>query len=262
MVLENIKKAYGVRQKIQRDKQKETTLQFEMEISYTKLDVGWQFVLHRKNMFVNSGGIQTTMERMAYDLGQVIYPLIIEKTGSKNIIKSRERSLKQYDEVKQRVMESYSGDVVEKYLQYMEKTLNDPALFARSVQKKLFVSLFMESCAINRTLGEVVQRKIYLPVKKDKALATFNVSQVAEKDHTPYGTLRVTQKGEMVAGEEQQDDLLQINEGRSTGNIEIQYQWYKDTGILHSVVGRGELYSERRGKRSFSMEAYHLAERD
>ncbi|MGS2737971.1 hypothetical protein [Sinomicrobium sp. M5D2P17] len=252
------KKIYGIRQKVQRDKQKETILQYEMEVNYTKLDLGWRFELFRKNMFINGKGIATIMDRMAYDLGQVVYPLLIEKAGNKNTIKSREETIKRYTEVKNKITQSYKGETVESYLKSMEQTLNDPVLFAESVQKSLFLSLFIESCTVSRTLGENTQKKISLSLGEDKRRSVFNVEEETSKAYTPYGTVMVMQRGEIFGDTEDTKEV----EDEYSGNVDIRYQLYKDSGFLHSIIGRGDMYSKHKGKRSFSLEAYHLAERD
>ncbi len=272
----NLKRVYGITVEFNQDGKEKQVIRYELEVlaEKNKKTKRWLFQFDRRNMFINMKKPDTIAEKLAYECGQVMYPLQIEVTGnwSKRIVKSRSLAKEQLKELEENTRAIYNSGIIDSYFEKAWETLDDTNKYIRAVEQNLFLSFFFAPLYERYNMLEnIAETEMQLPIIPFCKPVLYDTVQKVMPNYTRYNTITVIQDGEIRDGRTEKDFLNRFDEPvfigkgqskKTKGKLQAKYELNMDTRVLHSLTAKGSIDLPKKQGRSFELQAYYLSERN
>ncbi len=272
----NLKRVYGITIEFNQEGKEKQILRYELEVlaRKNKDKKSWLFQFDRRNVFINMKRPDTIAEKLAYECGQVMYPMQIEVSTnwSKRVVKSRSLAKEKLKALEARTREMYNSGIVDKYFGKAWETLNDKNKYLRAVEQNLFLPFFFAPLYERYNMLEnIAETEMRLPIIPFCKPALYSSTQKVLPNYTRFNTITVVQDGELSDQRTEKDfinafdDPVFIGKGQSKkakGKIQAKFELHRDTRVLHSLTAKGSIDLPKKKGRSFELQAYYLSERD
>jgi len=272
----NLKRVYGVNIEFNEEGKEKQSLRFELEVLAKKNDENktWLFQFDRRNVFINLKKPDTIADKLAYECGQVIYPLQIEVTNnwSKRTIKSRPLAIEQLKKLEEKIKMTYKSSHIDTYFLKTWETINNPASFVKAVEQNMFLSFFFAPLYQQyNTLTNIVENTLPIPIIPFCKAISYNVKQKVLPKYTRFNTITVVQKGiiedkrSIKDLENKFDDPIFKKESEADnllGELNAKYELHKETRVIQSLTVDASIKLKDNKTKSFNMQVYYLSERD
>lgn len=272
----NLKRVYGITVEFNPEDKRKQIIRYEIEVLAQKnyKNNTWVFQFDRRNVFINMKKPDTITDKLAYECGQVIYPLLVEVNGnwSKRIVKSRGLSKERLKELEVKTRMNYRSEIIDKYFEKAWETLNDKNKFVRAVEQNLFLSFFFAPLYVRyNMITNIAETEIQIPIIPFCKPVLYKTKQKVMPNYTRFNTITVIQDGKVSDERTEKDfinkfdDAVFTGKGQSKqahGKLQAKYELSKDTRVLHSLTAKGSIDLPEKQGRSFELQAYYLSERD
>lgn len=272
----NLSRVYGITIEFDTDGGAKRSMRFEMEV-LAKKDTereSWLYQFDRRNLFLNGKRPDTIADRLAFDGGQVLYPLQIEITDNwtTKIIKSRALAIEKLEKLEKITKQVYQSEYIDTYFTNMAETLGDSEKYVKAVEQNLFLSFFFAPLyEIYHVVYDTTETMMQIPIVPFCRPIEYSLEQKVMPKYTRFNTITVTQKGTLTDKRTVRDIAHRFDgpvftgKGQSkkpTGRFAAKYELHKDTRVIQSVTSEADIDLGEGRSRSFSLQAYYLPERD
>lgn len=233
-----------------------TKIHFETDIrllSQTKDNVHL-FEIDRKQVYVNGTAPDFIIDKLADDLGKVLYPMTVSVNdeGFLKSIENRTAIQKRWIELKESITQYYTGEIAIAAIKKLEATINSDILLFRSLQNDWFLSLFFSGIYSLKSFDFRSPTLIRLPLIAYKPLVDYWITREITQQHTENKSLTITCKGSIKAAPASHEN---------SSNLLLNYDLYHKDFSISSITGRVSLNTDENNKH-IDIEIFHLKERD
>ncbi|WP_276166936.1 hypothetical protein [Zobellia alginiliquefaciens] len=272
----SLRRVYGVTIDFEKTGEPRQTLRFEIEVLAKKVKEknSWMFQFDRRHLYINEENPDTISEKLAFECGQIIYPLQIQVSSNwaTKVIKSRPLAIKQLNTLENETKLLYKSSMIDRYFSKAYDSVNHPEKYLRAVEQNLFLSFFFAPLyqQYNR-LTNSATTIMNIPIVPFCSPIEYTLEQKVSPKYTRFNTITVTQQGKITDSRTQKDISHKLNEpvftgkGQSKkleGELIAKYELHKETNVLHSLTAEADINLEKDKKLAFQIQAYYLVNRD
>lgn len=252
-----------------------TKVHYETEVSLSPdPDEGFRFLINRKQVYINNHAPDLMIDKLADDLGKVLYPLVIRSDEQGNMIGliNRTELIARWNQRKEKITQYYKGHLVDLAVAAMESALEHEKSVIQRLKEDWFFSLFFSGIYGLRTYDFREGTLVKLPMIPYSPLLRYAVTREITKQHTESKCLIVDCKGQLEEHRSAEDILLknpvpiyQAIHGHATqaeGAVKITYQLYHEDFGIRSITGECSFKDPQVGWQYIAFEVYHLSEKD
>ncbi|WP_282057202.1 hypothetical protein [Maribacter luteus] len=272
----NLRRVYGVTIDFEKTGDSKQSLRFEIEVIAKKNNKNntWLFQFDRRHLFINGKKPDTIADKLAFECGQIIYPLQIQVPGdwSTKIIKSRPLAIEQLNTLENEIKILYKSSFLDTYFSKTWDTVNNPDKYLRAVEQNLFLSFFFAPLYRQyNALKDSATTIMNIPIVPFCRPIEYTLKQKVLPKYTRFNTITITQQGKITDSRTQKDISHKLNEpvftgkGQSKkleGELIAKYELHKETNVLHSLTAEADINLEKDKKLAFQIQAYYLVNRD
>jgi hypothetical protein len=124
----------------------EKTLQYEMKVALlgTSNSTDFGYEIDRQNLLIDNVEPNTVFEQLAYECGQIIFPLrfSIDKSGTIKQLYEYTKLIKRWNDIKERLLTYYEGDMAVNYILRMDHNLNHIETTKELLRNQLFIFFY------------------------------------------------------------------------------------------------------------------------
>ncbi len=129
------------------------TLKYHVSVAFKEETAeGFHFEIDRiSKTFVNDLECNSTTDELADKVSKIIYPvnIVMSKVGEFVEVSNFEKIQKRWKTGKEKILDEYEGEWVEKYLALSEQSLQSGSIFTQSLQKDWFLSSYFSKIYCN-----------------------------------------------------------------------------------------------------------------
>lgn len=178
----------------------ETSLKYEVMVSYVKTitETTRIFKIERvSSVYVNDIVPDTTADELAYEVGKVFYPLMIEVgfDGKFQAVHNYKEILGRWPAVKDNVLSYFTGEETGNYLKLMEETLYDESEINECFRNDLFISSYFNSIYKSYTKAYQIEEEMSFPVAVRTRSVEFLTTQRVDQDLNDYDAIEIHHEG-------------------------------------------------------------------
>ena len=272
----NLKRVYGITVEFEQEGKEKQVVRYEIEVlaQKNKKNKTWLFQFDRRNVFVNMKKPDTIADKLGYECGQVMYPLLIEVTGNwtKRTVKSRGLAQEKLKKLEEKTKMSYQSEIIDKYFEKAWETLNDTTKFIRAIEQDLLLSFFFAPLYERYNMvTNTAETQMQIPILPFCKPVLYDIKQKVMPNYTRFNTVTVIQDGKLSDERTEMDFLNRFDDAvftgkgqsqKTEGKLQAKYELSMDTRVLHSLTAKGNIALPKKQARSFELQAYYLSERD
>ncbi|MCF3109828.1 hypothetical protein LL912_13695 [Niabella sp. CC-SYL272] len=247
---------------------------YEMDVAQlgSLEEEGCLFFLNRKQVYVNNQAPYLLADRLADEIGSVLYPLLlmVDPEGAFKRVINRAEMLDRWEKKKEGIARYYKGAIVEQAITRMDVVLKHDYKLNEAIKSDWFFAVFFARILGKRAFSYKQELDLqfplvaYGPMVNYRVLGHFDKKEVAEK------TFAIQYKGN-VCEERSVNDILQKRPvpleramgypgTEAKGSAVLNYLIYKKDYSIRSVWGMVMLQGDPDQKVKF--ETYHQDTRD
>ncbi|WP_394749148.1 hypothetical protein [Spongiimicrobium salis] len=272
----DLRRVYGVTIVFDQDGKEQQHIRFEIEVLVKKDNAtkNWLFQFDRRNVFINRKKPSGVAEKLAYECGQVLYPLQIEVSGNEaeKIIKSRHFAIKQLKMLRKKTSMTQKSVVVDNYFAKAWDTLKEPSSYVKAIEQNIFLSFFFAPIyGRYNVLSNSKNSTMNIPMIPFCKGVAYSVQQKVNPQYSSFNTITVLQEGELTDQRTQKDFIHRLDEPifigkeqskKTEGQMTAKYELDTDTRVIRSIHAKSSIVLPNNQGRSFEFQAYYLPERN
>ncbi|WP_025141865.1 hypothetical protein [Pedobacter jeongneungensis] len=217
----------------------ENSNEVKYEVRVTRLKPGKDgqalFQIERvSDVFVNEILPDLIADRLAYAAGKVFYPLVItvDQNGGFQDIYNHAEILKRWPSVKKKIQDNFEGDLVESYIERMEKQLvNADSINLAFLNNDWFIHTFFKPVYKEYGQNHVTQSIYKFPIARGFNVEGYLTQEKLGTQTNSFGAIELIHDGTIVP---LKDELYITN--RANGNYEGYYLLHPKFKRIISVV--------------------------
>ncbi|MBB5636270.1 hypothetical protein HDE68_002158 [Pedobacter cryoconitis] len=219
---------YGYLQ-IFKNQDEENAIKYELEIKYIKTvsqDIRIFRLERLTEVFINNVVPDLLVDQLAYECGKVFYPLDVKVgfNGQFAGIYNEQEIIERWKEVKERVKKYFLGDLVTRYIELMDVTINSSELLADSFRNDLLFRAYFNDIYKSYTPDLQIQEDVFFPVAAKGNQVSFETSQLVKPLLNDYEEIEIIHKGT-------------VNDKRTKFNIENGYHFILEGQGARTISG-------------------------
>lgn len=214
---------YGVLITFNEDTEEANEVKYQVRISRLKPGLEGQplFQIDRiGDVFVNEALPDLVADRLAYAAGKVFYPLVItvDQNGGFQTVYNHKEILKRWQLVKDKILNEFEGELVEGYIERMEKQLASPDSIHIAFLNDWFIQTFFKPLYKEYGQERVAQSMYKFPIAKGFNVEGYITEEKLSGQTNSFGAIELLHNGTIKPLE---DDLYISN--RAVGDYEGHY---------------------------------------
>lgn len=178
----------------------------EIDVTEMKISVKWiaadknkyhLFEINRaSDIYVNGKMPDTMMDGLAAKTAEVLYPLkiVVDEFGKWIDIYNHAEIESRWEKIKSEILDYYEGEVVEKYIEHVERTLESSERVLRSLRSDYFLRAFFNGIHVGYTADYEFEKDLSFPLQKETE-SVFRVQHKMAPNLDDAGYIRIEQKG-------------------------------------------------------------------
>ncbi|KAA1245322.1 hypothetical protein [Aquimarina sp. RZ0] len=238
------------------DHQSRTELRYKLTIKFIgKVDEFTNSfrITRLPEFYINDQAPQDFLDKLAYEVSNVIYPLEIEtlRNGQIHSINNHNDVVSRWNITKKRLSKNYKGLLVDKYIKLTDYTLRSPEVFFDKISKDWFLQLYFAPLynvySDDFTFGCEIKYPIAgkaLPVNYLTELTIEDLENESSKDIIIKGKGKIKDQRCALDIEQELDDpyyaKINTNEKKLNGTCDLIYLLDKKTGIVEGYEANFE----------------------
>ena len=226
------------------------TIKFEASVLFKGQTNSKDFIFEIDRIsktFINDEETTSIADELAEKTSKVLYPLeiIVSKEGKSIAINNYKEIQKRWEKIKEKILDEYEGEWVEKYLQGNEQTLQEEGNLIQALKKDWFLSSYFNGIYTYYTPKFTFENNITFPLLTNCEAVNYKVEQKINEYLDEFNLIKIEQKG-TVAEERSKSDLqnesniayygaLYPNEDSAAGNFRSLYFLNGKTNAIESL---------------------------
>ncbi|CAD0009508.1 LysM peptidoglycan-binding domain-containing protein [Flavobacterium chungangense] len=184
------------------------TYESEAGIDVTEMQINVKWIAADKNKFhlfeINRGSDiyingkipDTMIDGLAAKTAEVLYPLkiVVDEFGKWVDIYNHAEIEGRWGKIKSEILDYYEGEVVEKYIEHVERTLESSERVLRSLRSDYFLRAFFNGIHVGYTADYEFEKDLSFPLQKETE-SVFRVQHKMAPNLDDAGYIRIEQKG-------------------------------------------------------------------
>nr|WP_315238858.1 LysM domain-containing protein [uncultured Flavobacterium sp.] len=184
------------------------TYEGEAGIDVTEMQINVKWIAADKNKFhlfeINRGSDiyingkipDTMIDGLAAKTAEVLYPLkiVVDEFGKWVDIYNHAEIEGRWGKIKSEILDYYEGEVVEKYIEHVERTLESSERVLRSLRSDYFLRAFFNGIHVGYTADYEFEKDLSFPLQKETE-SVFRVQHKMAPNLDDAGYIRIEQKG-------------------------------------------------------------------
>ncbi|NHN27601.1 hypothetical protein FIA58_018120 [Flavobacterium jejuense] len=240
---------YGVMYTIKSGNE-ENTLKFEVSVIYKGKNEKDNLVFEVDKIsktFINDEEVNTIADELAIKTSDVLYPLEVNITeeGKWIGVNNYKEINKRWEQIKEKILDEYEGEWVERYLLLNEKTLGNEDDLLGSLQKDWFLNSYFNTIYVYYSHKFKFQTSTTFPILSNCKSVSYDIEQKIEEYLDEYNLIRIEQKGELKEERSKADlenemnipyyGVLYPNRDIAKGNYRSLYFLNGKTNLIESL---------------------------
>jgi hypothetical protein len=178
------------------------------ETDVTEMEISVKWIAADKNKFhlfeinraadiyINGKIPDTMMDGLAAKTAEVLYPLqiVVDEFGKWVDIYNHHEIERRWGKNKSEILEYYEGEVVEKYIEHVECTLESSERLLTSLRSDYFLRAFFNGIHVGYTADYGFEKDLSFPLQKETE-SVFRVQHKIFPNLDDTGYIRIEQKG-------------------------------------------------------------------
>ena len=184
------------------------TYEGEAGIDVTEMKINVKWIAADKNKFhlfeinrasdidINGKIPDTMMDGLAAKTAEVLYPLkiVVDEFGKWIDIYNHTEIEGRWGKIKSEILDYYEGEVVEKYIEHVERTLESSERVLSSLRSDYFLRAFFNGIHVGYTADYEFEKDLSFPLQKETE-SVFRVQHKMAPNLDDAGYIRIEQKG-------------------------------------------------------------------
>lgn len=178
----------------------------EVDVTEMKISVKWiaadknkyhLFEINRSSdIYINGKMPDTMMDGLAAKTAEVLYPLkiVVDEFGKWIDIYNYTEIENRWGKIKRGILDYYEGEVVEKYIEHVECTLESSERLLSSFRSDYFLRAFFNGIHVSYTVDYEFEKDLSFPLQKETE-SVFRVQHKMSPNLDDAGYIRIEQKG-------------------------------------------------------------------
>lgn len=247
---------------------------YEMDVAQlgSMEEEGYLFFLNRKQVYVNNQVPHLLADRLADEMGAVLYPLLlmVDLEGAFKRVINTEDVLDRWKKKKEGIARYYKGAIVEQAITRMDLVLQQDYELNEAIRSDWFFAVFFARILGKRAFSYKLELDLQFPLVAYGPMVNYRVLGHFDKKDVSERTFAIQYKGN-VCEERSVNDILQKRPvplenamghpvAETKGFAALNYLIYKKDYSIRSVWGTVVLQGDPDQKVKF--ETYHQDTRD
>lgn len=240
---------YGVMYTITTGKES-NTIKFEASVLFKGQTDSKDFIFEIdriSKIFINDEETATIADELAEKTSKVLYPIeiIVSQDGKWTGINNYKEIHTRWEKIKEKILDEYEGEWVEKYLQENEQTLEEESNLLNALKKDWFLNSYFNGIYTYYTPKFSFENNTTFPILTNCDAVNYKVNQKISEYLDEYGLIKIEQNG-TVFEERSKSDLqnesniayygaLYPNEDTAEGNFRSLYFLNGKTNTIESL---------------------------
>ncbi len=178
----------------------------EIDVTEMKISIKWiaadknkyhLFEINRaSDIYINGKMPDTMMDGLAAKTAEVLYPLkiVVDEFGKWTDIYNHAEIESRWGKIKSEILDYYEGEVVEKYIEHVERTLESSERVLSSLRSDYFLRAFFNGIHVGYTADYEFEKDLSFPLQKETE-SVFRVQHKMAPNLDDAGYIRIEQKG-------------------------------------------------------------------
>ncbi|MEL1255881.1 LysM peptidoglycan-binding domain-containing protein [Flavobacterium sp. DGU38] len=178
----------------------------EIDVTEIKINVKWiaadinkyhLFEINRaSDIYINGKIPDTMMDGLAAKTAEVLYPLkiVVDEFGKWIDIYNHAEIESRWGKIKSEILDYYEGEVVEKYIEHLERTLESSERVLSSLRSDYFLRSFFNGIHVGYTADYEFEKDLSFPLQKETE-SVFRVQHKMAPNLDDAEYIRIEQRG-------------------------------------------------------------------
>lgn len=178
----------------------------ETDVTEMKISVRWLatdknkyhlFEINRApDIYINGKIPDTLMDGLAAKTAEVLYPLkiVVDEFGKWIDVHNHGEIESRWEMIKSEILDYYEGEVVEKYIEHVESTLENSERLLSSLRSDYFLRAFFNGIHVGYTADYKFDKDLSFPLQKETE-SVFRAQHKMAPNLDDAGYIRIEQKG-------------------------------------------------------------------
>lgn len=178
----------------------------DIDVTEMKISVRWLASYNNKyhlfeinrasDIYINGKIPDTMMDGLAAKTAEVLYPLkiVVDEFGKWVDIYNHAEIESRWGKIKSEILDYYEGEVVEKYIEHVERTLESSERVLSSLRSDYFLRAFFNGIHAGYTADYEFEKDLSFPLQKETE-SVFRVQHKMAPNLDDTGYIRIEQKG-------------------------------------------------------------------
>lgn len=257
---ENYFAKYAVAIKIENG-EKLNEIKYDTSVNWLKTENNLHYfeVDRLSKVFINDEEVNEIADLLAYKASKVLYPLTIsvDFNGKFNIIENLEVFKKRWNITKEEIYKDFEGEIVDEYLEKIEKIINEPEIISSLIKNDYFLrTLFF---GVYQKYGDkyCIIGEEGFPIVKNAIEPNYQIKIEIDPLKDDYDLISISGNGKLYDERSRYDFIngapfsLIIEENtvmNDDGNFRLQYFLNGETQLSESLYLECDINLERRKK--------------
>lgn len=262
---ENYFAKYAVAIKIENG-EKLNEIKYDTSVNWLKTENNLHYfeVDRLSKVFINDEEVNEIADLLAYKASKVLYPLTIsvDFNGKFNIIENLEVFKKRWNITKEEIYKDFEGEIVDEYLEKIEKIINEPEIISSLIKNDYFLrTLFF---GVYQKYGDkyCIIGEEGFPIVKNAIEPNYQIKIEIDPLKDDYGLINIEGLGRLK-DEREKDDFINENpfkliiddipEYNEEGEFRLQFYLNGDTALPEALYLECSISLEEKKKVSVSI---------
>lgn len=176
------------------------TIKFETSVLFKGITEAKDFIFEIDRIsktFINDEETTTIADELAEKTSKVLYPIeiIVSHEGKWTGMNNYKEIHKRWESIKEKILDEYEGEWVEKYLLMNEEILEDEGALENSLKKDWFLNSYFNAIYVFYTHKFNFDTTMSFPILTNCEAVNYKVNQKIKEYLDEYNLIRIEQNG-------------------------------------------------------------------
>ncbi len=212
------------------------------------------FEIDRQQVYVNDKAPDLLIDKLADDLGKILYPLnvVVNKEGFIIAISNLRDIQQRLEKEKERLHQYYIGEIAAAALSKTERIIANEKLLMNSLKNDWFLSVYFSGIYGLKAFDFRMWNTLTLPVFPYKPLTVFKIKREITEQHTEDKSFTIVYSGEVE----------RFDQKENLGALLLKYDLSHKDFLINAITGYVSLTTEMQTEKRIDIEIFHLREKD
>jgi hypothetical protein len=212
------------------------------------------FEIDRQQVYVNDKAPDLLIDKLADDLGKILYPLkvVVNTEGFVIAISNLKDIQQRFEKEKEALHQYYIGEIATAALNKTERIIANEKLLLDSLKNDWFLAVYFSGIYGLKAFDFRIWSTLKLPVFPYKPLTVFKIKREITEQHTEDKSLTIVCSGEVE----------RFDSNENVGEVLLKYDLYHKDFSINAITGYVSLTTEMQPEKRIDIEIFHLREKD